>query len=100
GTIERGEEAVTCRVYFLAAEAAELCSNGLVVTLQEFAPGAVANFRGPRGRSNDVGEEDGGKHAVRFRPRLPSSGNVVEKRLQRREERFLIAKAGAEVPSG
>src|SRR5215471_14679441 len=46
GSVERGKEPVSCRVHFFAAEAAELCSNGLVVTLQELAPGAIAKLRG------------------------------------------------------
>jgi hypothetical protein len=62
-----------------------LCSNGLVVPLQELAPGAVAEFRSTGGRPDDVSEEDGGKHALRFRRRQLSLGDVIEKQLQRSE---------------
>jgi hypothetical protein len=62
-----------------------------VVTLEEFAPGAIAELRSPGGRPDDVGEEDGGKHALRFRRRQLSLGDVMEKQLQRSEDRFLVA---------
>ena len=54
----------------------------MVMTLQEFAPSAVAEFRSTGGRPNDVGEQDGGEHAVRFRLPLPTLDDVIEKRLQ------------------
>jgi len=43
-----------------------------VVLLEELAPAAVAELGGAGGRADEVGEEDGGQHAIRSRG-LPSA---------------------------
>ena len=58
--------------------------------LEQLAPAAVAELDGPLGRADDVGEEDGGQHAVglRHRPRagqelLDLVGELVDVRRRR-----------------
>jgi hypothetical protein len=62
--IECGEEAVPSGADLHSAIAAEHRPHSLVVALPECLPRAVAHQAGTLGGSNDVGEEDAGKHAV------------------------------------
>src|SRR5206468_3485570 len=64
--VEGGEEAIAGRVHLIAAKAAELDANSLVVVLQQLAPRAVAELGRPGRRADDVGEKHGGEHAVRL----------------------------------
>src|SRR5207245_1380695 len=63
GAVEAGEEAVPGHIELGAAEAEELAANQRVVSLEEVPPGAVAELRRPRGRADDVGEENRGQDA-------------------------------------
>ena len=57
GAVEGGEEAVAGRVDLMASEAAELASDRVVVALEQFALGAVAERGCLFARADDVGEE-------------------------------------------
>ena len=63
-TVERRDEAVAGRVDFSAAEAGQLATYGLVVSVQHIAPPVVAELMGSFGGRHDVGEEDGGQDSV------------------------------------
>ena len=53
--------------------------------LEQLAPAAVAELDGPLGRADDVGEEDGGQHAVGLRvPAACRSGTPRSRRRSRR----------------
>jgi len=69
GAVERGEEAVACRVDLTPPESVQLCANERMMTLDQIRPGSVAKFRGLCGRADDVGEQDRREDRVRFRPR-------------------------------
>ena len=69
GTVEGREEAVG--VELLTAVPGELPANRRMMAREQVAPRAVAELGSPLRRADDVGEEDGGEHAVRngrFRP--------------------------------
>src|SRR5439155_14615863 len=98
--VEGGEEAVADGVHFLAAVAPQLRADGLVMLLQQLAPGAVAQLGRPRGGTNDVREENRREDPVRLGfPRLPFD-DVLQKALQRREEAVRIAELGRKVSPG
>jgi hypothetical protein len=63
-TVERGEEPVAGRVHLPPAEACEERTDTRTMALDERAPRAVAELSRLLGRSHDVGEENGGKHAL------------------------------------
>src|SRR5262249_39540859 len=63
-TVERREEAVAKRLHRPAAVTHELVATERVVALEQRAPGAVTEPSGGGSRADDVGEEDGRKHAV------------------------------------
>jgi hypothetical protein len=55
--VEGGEEAVAHRLHLAAAVVVELATHGGVVSLEQLAPGAIAELRRSFGRADDVGEE-------------------------------------------
>jgi hypothetical protein len=57
--VEGREEAVASGVDFTPAVASDLSTDNAVVLRQEIAPGAVAEFRRPRRRADEIGEEHG-----------------------------------------
>src|SRR6185369_1355382 len=57
-TVEGGEHAVTRHLDLGPAMAHELATHDVVVPIEEHAPGLVALPARPRGRSDDVREED------------------------------------------
>jgi hypothetical protein len=64
--VEAGEEPVTGRIELPSVIADELSTDDRVVPLEELAPCPVAELHRLLRRADDVGEEDGGKHAVRL----------------------------------
>src|SRR5438552_3801789 len=65
--VEGGEEAVACGVELGPAKANQLAPDQGVMLRKQLAPAGIAKLSGPRRRADDVGEEDGRKHAVRLR---------------------------------
>ena len=63
--VEGREEAVAGRVLLLAAVARQLAADEGVVTLEQLAPGTVAELGRPRVEPDDVGEEHGREDRVR-----------------------------------
>jgi len=72
-----------------AAEAGELAPHRRVVTGQDLAPGAVSELRRPRRRADEIGEEDGGEHALRLDG---SSSRLGDEAVQLAEDRAGVAK--------
>ena len=62
--VERGQEPVPGGVELLAREASELAANRRVVLVEEGSPARVPEILHPLGRADEIGEEDGGQHAV------------------------------------
>ena len=87
--VEGGEEAVAERLDLLAAVAGERGAHERVMAVEQLAPAAVADLRGPLGRADDVREQDGGEHAL-GRPRGARAGHellhLVDDRLDLVEE--------------
>jgi hypothetical protein len=65
GPSKTAQEAVPRDVQLAAAEAPQLPPHARVVLLEELAPLAIAELGRTLGRSDDVGEEDGGERALR-----------------------------------
>jgi hypothetical protein len=63
-TVKGCDKAVACSVDLVATKASELLAHGSIVSIQGQTPALVAERRGLRGRSNDVGEEHGGEDPV------------------------------------
>src|SRR5215218_4420321 len=63
--VERCEEGVAERLHRASAVARELRTAELVVTREQLTPGTNAEARSRLGRTDDVGEHDGRKHAIR-----------------------------------
>ena len=76
-TVEAGEESVAGRVDLDAAMAHQLLAHELMMLLQHVSPTAVTERGGTLARADDVGEQNGREHAVRFHfllfRRLPST---------------------------
>ena len=67
GAVEGREEAVAGGVHLGAAVAAEQRAHRRVVALDQVAPALVSQPGGGLGGADDVGEHDGGQHAVEHR---------------------------------
>src|SRR5262249_7330342 len=65
--VKSGEEAVTRRVHFAAAEPSQLAPCESVVALQELAPPAVAQRGRPLRGAHDVGDEHCSQDAIGLR---------------------------------
>src|SRR3954454_24244401 len=65
-TIESGEKSIACAIDFPPAVAHELAANDRVVTLEQIAPLPVTKIDRPGRRVDNVGEQDGREHPVRF----------------------------------
>ena len=79
--VEGGEEAVACGIDLVAAKTEKLAADEVVVTLQELAPGAVAERGQLLASAHDaVGEQNGGQSAVQARtlPNRLNTRDVVE----------------------
>ena len=63
-SVEGGQKPVSQSLHFLAPEAIELPTNEGVMGIEELTPASVAEFRGPLGGTNDVGEHHGGQDAL------------------------------------
>src|SRR5204862_1373257 len=62
GAVERREEAVASRVHLPTTEPRELAADDLVVFLEEFPPGPVAEAGSTGSRIDHIGEQDGREH--------------------------------------
>src|SRR5262250_474970 len=78
GAIEGREEAVPHRLDLSTPMPFEFPSYYPIVRIEECAPRTVAQRRGPLRRAHDVGEEDGGKHAVELRGGTDASQELPE----------------------
>src|SRR5262249_26311529 len=67
--VEQREEAVARRVDLLAAETHQLTPDRRMMSLEERAPGRVAELTGLDRRPDEVGEEDAREHTVARDPR-------------------------------
>src|SRR5205085_8896475 len=74
--VERSQEAVARRVDLPSAEPRELAAHGLVMRLEQVPPAPVAELARALGRADDVGEQNRGEHALRFR-RLAHTGEEL-----------------------
>ena len=62
--VERGQEAVPGGVELLPGEASERTADRRVVLVEQGSPARVPEILDPLGRADEIGEEDGGQHAV------------------------------------
>jgi len=62
--VEGGEHPVAERLNEPAPVSLHLFSHERVVLVEQHAPAAIAQFRRALGRAHDVGEENGGEHAI------------------------------------
>src|SRR5262245_32053327 len=76
--VERGEEPVAGGVHLAAASACELPTDNRVVALEQLAPTGIAELGHLLRRADDVGEEDGRKHAVGLNRRVRLPGVAKE----------------------
>src|SRR6266702_7293968 len=82
GAVERREETVASRVHLPPTEPRELAADDLVVFLEEFPPGAVAEVGSMGSRIDDIGEQHGREHPIRLRDQLSPVLDIGEERLQ------------------
>ena len=64
GPIEGGQKAVASCLDLVASVATEFTTDGRIVPGQHVAPAPVTQLGSTRGRTDDIGEQDGDQHAV------------------------------------
>ena len=94
-TVESREDAVARRIYEGAGEPRDFSLRELVVGTDELLPAGVAELSQFDGRIDDVGEQDGGEHAVGLdgRPFHPEeiTDGVEDRILVARPRRMVFA---------
>src|SRR5262249_46626592 len=86
GAVEGRKEAVPHRPDFSTPMPFEFPSDNRMVRVEECAPRTVAQRRGPVRRAHDVGEEDGGEHAVE----LPGGTDAGQELPELVDDRVLL----------
>src|SRR5206468_7722570 len=76
--VEGGKQAVTGSVHLAAAKSGQLFSHHRVPVVAQLSPSRITHLRCALGRAHDVGEHDGGKHAVRLRAMAYSRDELLD----------------------
>src|SRR6185369_384701 len=64
GSVERRQQAVADELDLAPAESLEMPAYHVVMLIEQLVPAPVAERDGTPGRIDDVGEQDGGEHAI------------------------------------
>src|SRR6266536_4267175 len=64
--VEGSEETIAGRIQLSAAESIQLRANGHMMTPDEIRPRPVTQLRSPRGRADDIREQNRCKHRIRL----------------------------------